>query len=63
MNAILSQIDAIPDHILSTGYSLETLRAVSAALCAASARIEIEINNRVNYNPRGLLADLPRGDA
>jgi hypothetical protein len=48
VEAIKCQIEAIADRTLGPeGYSLATLREVSKALCQASARIEVEIMERV----------------
>jgi hypothetical protein len=48
IKAITSQIEIIADHALgSDGYSVESLREISQALCRASARLEAEIMQRV----------------
>jgi hypothetical protein len=48
VEAIECQITAIADRVLGPeGYNVATLRAISKALCQASARIEVEIMERV----------------
>ncbi|UPJ31005.1 hypothetical protein [Bradyrhizobium sp. CW1] len=58
MKPILSQLDAIAEHITGpTGYSMDSLRTVRAALLDTFDHIEAEIIKRENARPVGGLLD------